>query len=91
MSILCLLFVTPDQIQCPSLYINQALLINAFFKISMYITCCPLSQVGMIFGFVPHPLAYFLISGYLLQTPKNSKISLISLEGLSYRGSTVFD
>ena len=57
----------------------------------MYITCCPLSQVCMIFGFVPHPLAYFLISGYLLQTPKNSKISVISLEGLSYRGSTVFD
>ena len=32
---------TPVQIQCPSQYINQALLLNSFFKILIYISCCP--------------------------------------------------
>ena len=31
---------TQVQIQCPSQYINQALLLNSFFKILIYISCC---------------------------------------------------
>ena len=44
-SILCpRFFVTSVQIHCPSLYINQALLLNPFFKIQLtFITCCPWS------------------------------------------------
>ena len=43
----------------------------------------------MILAFIPHPFAYFLISGYLLRTPDNSNFFSISLEGSSYRESTV--
>ena len=39
MSILCLYFyVTPLQIQFPSLYINQDLLLNSFFKITIFMS-----------------------------------------------------
>ena len=49
-SILCLYFyVTPVQIQCPFLYINQALLLFFFFSKyqSIYISCCPKGEVCM--------------------------------------------
>ena len=50
------------KIKCPSLYINQALLSNSFIP---NINLCLL---------LPSPsiCLYFLISGYLLQTPDNS-------------------
>ena len=55
-------FVTPVEIQCSSLHINQAL----------------------------HSLLiHLLISGYLLRNPDNSNFFSISLEGSSYRESTV--
>ena len=48
-SILCLyIFITPAEIQCPSLYINQALLSYSFFKILIYISCCPWSRVDTL-------------------------------------------
>ena len=57
MSILCLefifFFVTPVKIQCPALYIKQALFLNSFFKILVFSFCC---------AFPPHPLVYLLIS-----------------------------
>ena len=40
--------------------------------------------------FPSHPFAYLLTSGYLLQTPHNFNFFAISLEGSSYRESTVF-
>ena len=43
-----------------------------------------------LIAFPCHPFAYFLTSGYLFQTPDNSNFFSISLEGLSYRESTVF-
>ena len=33
-------FVIPVQVQCPSLYVNQASFLNFFFKILIYISCC---------------------------------------------------
>ena len=83
------------QIQCSSQYINQALLLYSFFKILIYISCCPWSVVCMIVAFPPHPaFAYLFISGQLLRNPDNSNSSYlesfsISLEGSSYRKSTV--
>ena len=82
-------FVTPVQIQSPSPYINKALLVNFFSKISIFFSCCPWSKVCMIVAFPPHPFAYLLIFGYLLRTPGNSNPFSISLEGSSYRESTV--
>ena len=46
-----------------------------------------------LIAFPPHPFAYFLTSGYLLQTPNHSnsqqfELFAISLEGSSYREST---
>ena len=37
----------------------QALLLNSFFEISIYISCCTWSEVCMILAFPPHPFAYF--------------------------------
>ena len=49
-------FVTPVQIQSPSPYINQALLVNSFSKISIFFSCCPWSKVCMIVAFPAHLL-----------------------------------
>jgi len=49
----------PLQIQCPFLYINQALPLNSFFKTSIYISCIPWSKVCMILA---SPLHHFFIS-----------------------------
>ena len=37
----------------------QALLLNSFFEISIYISCCTWSEVCMILAFPSHPFAYF--------------------------------
>ena len=59
-TILCpYLYVTPAQIECLSLYINQALLLNSFFKISIFNSCYPRSKVCMILESPPHPLLIF--------------------------------
>ena len=85
------------QIQCSSQYINQALLVNSFLKIFIYISCCPWGEVRMIVAFPPHPaFPYLFISGQLLRNPDNSNSSYleifsISLEGSSYRKSTVVE
>ena len=73
-------FVTQVQMQCPSLYVNRALLLNSFFKVSIYISCCSWSVVCMILVFPPLPFVfvYFLISGYLFRTPDNSHFLLFS-------------
>ena len=55
----------------------QALLLNSFFKISIYICCCTWSEVCMILAFRPHPLAHLLFSDNLLQSPVNSNFRLI--------------
>ena len=93
--ILCLyFFVGPVQIQCPALYITQALLLQfPCQNIKLYFLL-PLKW-SVILVFSPHPFAYFLILSNLLQTPKNSnsrKLELfsISLEGSSYWESTVY-
>ena len=80
-SILCLYFyVTPVQIQCPFLYINQALLLFFFSKYqSIYISCCPKGEVCMKLAPPPPlPFVYFLISVHLLQTPDNSNSVLVT-------------
>ena len=59
-----------------------------FFVIPVEIQCSSL-KIKASFAFPPHPFAYFLISGYLLRTPDNSNFFSISLEGWSYRESTV--
>ena len=64
-------FVSPVQSQCPPQYINQALLLNSFFKSLIYISCCPWSEVCIILAFPTRPLAYFLIPSYSLQTRTN--------------------
>ena len=40
--------------------INQALLLNFFVKISIYL-CCPWSEVRMILAFHPHPISLILV------------------------------
>ena len=35
------LSLCPVQMQCPSQYINQALVLNSFLKILIYVSCCP--------------------------------------------------
>ena len=67
-----ILYVIPVQIQCPSLYTNQALLVNSFSRISIYISCCPWREVRMLLAFPLHPFAYFLTLAYLPRTPDNS-------------------
>ena len=56
------------------------------FKFSIHscihLLCCSIA-------FPSHPFAYFLSSGYLLQTPDNSNFFSISQEGSSSRKSTV--
>ena len=85
------------QIQCSSQYINQALLLISVFKILIYISCCPWSEVCMILAFPPHPaFAYLFISGQLLPNPDSSNSSYleifsISLEGSSYRKSSAVE
>ena len=85
------------QIQCSSQYINQALLLYSVLKILIYISCCPWSEVCIIVAFPPHPaFAYLFISGQLLRNFDNSNSSYleifsISLEGSSYRKSTVVE
>ena len=59
-----------------------------FFVTPVEIQCSSL-KIKPSFAFPPHPFAYFLISGYLLRTPDNSNSFSISLEGSSYRDSTV--
>ena len=54
-----------------SQYINQALLLNSFFKSLIYISCCPWSEVCITLAFPTRPLAYFLIPGYSLWTCTN--------------------
>ena len=83
-------FVSPVQSQCPSQYINQALLLNSFFKSLICISCCPSSEVCITLAFPSRPLAYFLIPSYSLRT-RTIKLALssISLEGLGYPESTV--
>ena len=83
-------FVTPGQIQCPSQCISQALLLNSVFKILIYISCCSWSEGCMMLAFPPHPVAFFLISGYLLRTLDNWNFFFTSLGGSSYRESTVY-
>ena len=46
-------------------------------------------KVIMIVAFPPHPFAYFFIACYLLRTPDNLNLFSISIEGSSYRESTV--
>ena len=70
-----ILYVIPVQIQCPSLYTNQALLVNSFSRISIYISCCPWREVRMLLAFPLHPFAYFLTLGYLPRTTDNSNFS----------------
>ena len=85
MSILSLDLV---QIQCPSQYINQALLLNSFFKISIYIFLLASKwRVHDIVAFPTNPFAYLPLGA-----PDNSnscKLNFFSLEGSSYRESTV--
>ena len=61
------------QIQCPSLYINKALLLNSFLKISICISCTQLEvNCSWYLRSLPSPFTYFLISGYLLRNPDKS-------------------
>ena len=80
-SILCLYFyVTPVQIQCPFLYINQALLLFFFFQnINQSISLAAL-KVKCAWNLHPPPLpfVYFLISVHFLQTPDNSNSVLVT-------------
>ena len=67
MLITCLsLFVTPVQIQCPSLYINQSLLLHSNLLLlldwSEQDTCIPSPSIWL----------FLYNSSYLLQTPDNS-------------------
>ena len=64
--------------QCPFLYINQALLLNSFFNISIYISCCPWSEVCMILAFsisIHLLISLFPVTG----CPKSSFLYFISL------------
>ena len=47
------------------------------FRVHSCLLCC-------LIAFPSHPFAYFLTSGYLLQTPDNSELFSTSLEGSSY-------
>ena len=89
MSILCLYFyVTPLQIQFPSLYINQHLLLNSFFKIFMssnaafevesawYLHSLPIHLLLSLFPVICLALELLIIQTFL-----------VPLEGLSYQES----
>ena len=54
---------------------------NSVSAVSMLLNCLSIPS---------RPFAYLLTSGYLLQTPHNFNFFAISLEGSSYRESTVF-
>ena len=61
MLILCLYFyVTPVQIQCPSPYINQALLLSVFFKkVNLCLPMLPWNEVCILF---PSIFLHLLVS-----------------------------
>ena len=87
--IICLyFFVSPVQRQCPALNIIQALLFQFLFQKCINISIVAL-EVCMIVAFPPQSFVYFRILGYLLWTPDNLNFFAISLEGSSYRESTV--
>ena len=85
MAILCLqlfFFFNPIKIECPCLYINQALLLNSFFKISIshiYISSCPRSKVCMILAFPLRPLAYFRLFPKSLKTKHVKSVATLFL------------
>ena len=62
-----ILRVTPVQIQCTSMYINQALLLNSFFEMSICISLAALE----VHSLPMHLFAYLLIPSYLLGAPDN--------------------
>ena len=96
MASLCLhvFFVNPVKIECPYLYIKQALLLNSFPKISIshiYISCCPRSKVCMILAFPLRPFAYLLISGYCRSHSKrNTDVKSVAKLFLGVEGSATF-
>ena len=92
MAILCLnfFFVNPVKIECPYPYINQALLLNSFFKISIshiYISCCPRSKVCMILAFPLRPLAYFRLFPKSLKPKQVKSVAKLFLD---VEGSATF-
>ena len=70
----------PVQIKCPSLYINQALLLNSFFKIfkSLFLAA-RLHDYRILIRSLP---IHFLISGYLLRTPKRFELLAVNCTSL---------
>ena len=68
--------------QPSKLFVFTFLLLQFKFSVHSRTLCC-------LIAFPSHPFAYFLTSGYLLQTPDNLNFFSISLEGSSYRESTV--
>ena len=89
MTILCpYLYVTPAQIECLSLYINQALLLNSFFKISIFNSCYPRSKVCMILESPPHLLLIFFFGVICFKLPI-TRTFFFCPEGSSYQESTV--
>ena len=60
-SILCLYFyVTPIQIQCPSLYIDQALLFNFLFKIFISLAALNVKCAWYLRSLSMHSLNFFI-------------------------------
>ena len=88
-SILCpYLYVTPTQTECPSLFINQVLLLNSFFKISIFISCYPRNKVCMILTFT-HPLLIFLFWVICFKLGPDTLNFFFPPEGSSYQESMV--
>ena len=89
MTILCpYLYVTPAQIECLLLYINQTLLLISFFKISIFNSCYPRSKVCMILESPPHLLLIFFFGVICFKLPI-TRTFFFCPEGSSYQESTV--
>ena len=75
----------------PSQYIHQAFLLNSFFKILIYISCYPWSEVCMIVAFLPNSFAYFLRARlYSFELPITPTVFAFPTEKVRVIGSRLY-
>ena len=66
------------QIQCLSLYLNHALLLNSFFKISIYISCFPEEKWAWYLNLLHIHLLMCLCRAICFEPPSNKNFFSIS-------------